>query len=147
MQLVPYNLKLHHVIPAWIYIILCFQDDDISVTLVSKLFQTYVQLWESLFVVYFTIVFSETKTSNGRLISDSWIGNDSEESSHGLILLYNPSIRLDGLQKTKKSLRQDSRYPGQHLNLGPPKHEARALTTRPWHSVNYAKEKPYASSY
>jgi hypothetical protein len=46
-----------------------------------------------------------------------------------------PTICLERSKKTTKELGQHSRSPGRYLKSGPPDHEARELTTRPWHSV------------
>jgi hypothetical protein len=38
-------------------------------------------------------------------------------------------IFMEGLRKTTKNFRQDSRCPGWDLNMVPPQYEARVLTT------------------
>jgi hypothetical protein len=43
-----------------------------------------------------------------------------EGSGCGLIVRHYPSIFLEGMRKTKKSLSQDSQCPSQDLNPGPP---------------------------
>jgi hypothetical protein len=45
-------------------------------------------------------------------------------------LRYCVSIYLDGLMKTTNTFSQDSRSPGQDLNLGPLDYEARLLITQ-----------------
>jgi hypothetical protein len=63
-----------------------------------------------------------------------------EESGRGLILRYYTGIRLEGLKKTTKPLRQDSRSPGRDLNPGPLKYKAGVLTARPRRSVQWYEE-------
>jgi hypothetical protein len=50
-------------------------------------------------------------------------------------LRYYLSICLEGLRNITKYLSQDSRSPGQDMNLGRPEYEAGVLTTRPRHLV------------
>jgi hypothetical protein len=80
-----------------------------------------------LFVVYLTTIFSNLEyrpiASNESVISELWIGKDSEESYSGLILRHYPSIRLEGLRKITRNLSQDSRSPGQDLKPRPPVYE------------------------
>jgi hypothetical protein len=78
--------------------------------------------------------------SNGRVISEWWIGKYLEGSGRGLILRYYPGIRLEGLRKTTKSFGQDSRFPSRDLSPGPPEYEARVLTIWPQRSVVNGKE-------
>jgi hypothetical protein len=59
------------------------------------------------------------------------------ESVRGLILRYYPGIRLEGVKKTTKNLRQDSRSPVRDLNLGPLKYKAGVLTAGPQRSVQW----------
>jgi hypothetical protein len=47
-----------------------------------------------------------------------------------LTLRYYAGIRMEGLWKTTKNLRQDSWSPSRDLNPGPPEYEAGLLTTR-----------------
>jgi hypothetical protein len=41
------------------------------------------------------------------------------------------------VRKTTKNLHEDSRYPGRDFKPGPPKYEARVLTSQRRHSVHY----------
>jgi hypothetical protein len=50
---------------------------------------------------------------NGRIISESCIGGDSEGSGHGLNLRYYPTIYAKELRKSTKTFSQDIRCLGQ----------------------------------
>jgi hypothetical protein len=60
----------------------------------------------------------------------NWKGCERRRSCP--IIRYQPGICLEGLRKTTKDLSQDSRSPGQHLNLG---FKAGVLTTQQRRSV------------
>jgi hypothetical protein len=68
------------------------------------------------------------------VISEWWIGKNVKGSGRGLIR-YHPSIFLEVLSKTTKTLSQDSRSSDRELNPGPPEYEAAMITTRPRRSV------------
>jgi hypothetical protein len=51
-------------------------------------------------------------------------------------LKYCASIFLEDLRETTQHFSQYSRFPGRHLNPGPPEYEAGVLTTRPRRSVS-----------
>jgi hypothetical protein len=53
-----------------------------------------------------------------------------EGNGRGPVLRYYPSICLEELRKTTKTLSPDSLSPERDLNPGPPEHEAGVLTTR-----------------
>jgi hypothetical protein len=46
------------------------------------------------------------------------------------------SVCLEGLRKTTRTFRQDSRSPGRDLNPGPPEYKGGMLTNLPWRSVS-----------
>jgi hypothetical protein len=46
-------------------------------------------------------------------------------------LSHYPGIYLEGFRKTMENLSQDSEFPGQELNTGPPQYEVGMLTTQP----------------
>jgi hypothetical protein len=48
------------------------------------------------------------------------VNNNLEGRESWPNLICYPSIRLEGLRKTTKELRRDSRSPGWHLKSGPP---------------------------
>jgi hypothetical protein len=102
---------------------------------ISLHISTYI--YDCLFVVYLTMHFHHWDyiASSKMVISEWWIEKDLEGSGRGLILRYCPWIRLEGLKKTTKPLRQDSRIPNRDLNLGPPEYEAGVLLIRPRRSV------------
>jgi hypothetical protein len=62
------------------------------------------------------------------IVNDDELEKKSVGSGRGLILRYYLGIRLEGLRKTTKSLRQDSR--GHESYQGPPEYEAGVLTLR-----------------
>jgi hypothetical protein len=64
----------------------------------------------------------------------SWKGCGS---GHGLILRYYPSICMEGLRKTTKTLTHDSWSTDRDLNQGAPKYEAGVLTALPLCSVQH----------
>jgi hypothetical protein len=63
-------------------------------------------------------------------------------------LRYYPGICLEGWRKTMRILSQNSQSPGWDLNLGPPKYEARGLTTITTFSdlTNSVAQEPEGSS-
>jgi hypothetical protein len=63
-----------------------------------------------------------------RVISEWWwIGKDLVESGHGLILRYCPGMRLEGLRKTKKNVKQDSWSPGPRFETRTSRIRSRSL--------------------
>jgi hypothetical protein len=49
-------------------------------------------------------------TSNDRVISEWWIGNDLKESGRGVISRYYPGSRLAEMRKTTKNLNQNKKF-------------------------------------
>jgi hypothetical protein len=56
-----------------------------------------------------------------------WVREDVQGSGRGLILMYYPSIYLDGLKKNTENLSQDSRSLDWYLNPGHPEYQAGVL--------------------
>jgi hypothetical protein len=78
--------------------------------------------------------------SNGRMITEWWIGQYCCKCCCDLILRPYPDFRLEGLRKPTKTFSEDRRSPDRDLNSGRLEYKAGVLTSRQHRSVMRGRE-------